>query len=85
MSKTLPSHRRVFLVPREMHAISYRRIPGREKGERVLAVDIVNTVRFREVAITAAVENGRIGGRGSEPGLDNIGDLGGGSSQGYGA
>jgi hypothetical protein len=42
----------------------------------------VKTVGFTEAAITAAVENGRIGGGGSEVGLENIGDLGGGSSQG---
>jgi hypothetical protein len=43
-----------------------------------------NAVGFREATITAAVEHGGIGG-GNEVGLDDIGDLGGGSSQGYGA
>ena len=43
----------------------------------------MNTVGFREAAITAAVENGGIGG-GREVGLDDIGDLSGGSSRGYG-
>ena len=39
----------------------------------------MNTVGFREVTIIAAAENWR-----REVGLDNIGDLSDGSSQGYG-
>jgi len=38
LSKASPGGRRVFLVPREMHVISYGRIPGREKGKAVLGV-----------------------------------------------
>jgi len=38
LSKASPGRRRVFLVTREMHAISYQRIPGREKGKAVLDV-----------------------------------------------